>query len=69
MRQTLIDYISDQITIRSEREELTKVFRSLDENGEFYLSLEEIKIGFIYKLGKFISEDTVEAIFNSLDAD
>ena len=69
MRQSLIDYTRDRLTIRSDREELAKIFRSLDENGEFYLSLEEIKTGFIHKLGKFVSEDDVEALFTSIDVD
>lgn len=54
---------------KSKKEELAKVFKAFDKNGDGRLSMDEVKQGYLDHYGKVISDDEVEKMFKSVDSD
>jgi calcium-dependent protein kinase len=69
MKQATYAYIASQMLSKSKKEEMAKVFKAFDKNGDGRLSMEEVKEGYVDHYGKIISDDEVEKMFKMVDAD
>jgi len=54
---------------KQKKEELAKVFKAFDKNGDGRLSMDEVKQGYLDHYGKVMSDDEVEKMFKSVDSD
>jgi calcium-dependent protein kinase len=54
---------------KDETEEMEKVFKSLDENGDGMLSKEEVLNGYESHFGVPINEQEVDKLFEAVDTD
>jgi len=69
MKQATYAYIASQMLSKSKKEEMAKVFKAFDKNGDGRLSMDEVKQGYLDHYGKVISDDEVEKMFKAVDAD
>lgn len=69
MKAATLTFIGSQLLSKSEREELARVFKLLDANGDGKLSKEEIKDGYGRLYGKLISDKEVDQMFDAVDTD
>lgn len=69
MKQATYAYIASQMLSKSKKEEMAKVFKAFDKNGDGRLSMDEVKQGYVEHYGKIISDDEVEKMFKAVDAD
>ena len=54
---------------KTERDNLSKVFKAFDKNGDGKLSMEEVKEGYLEHYGRIMSDQEVEAMFQAVDTD
>ena len=54
---------------KTERNNLSKVFKAFDKNGDGKLSMEEVKEGYLEHYGRIMSDQEVEAMFQAVDTD
>jgi len=69
MKQATYAYIASQMLSKSKKEEMAKVFKAFDKNGDGRLSMDEVKSGYLEHYGKIISDDEVEKMFKTVDSD
>lgn len=69
LKAATYSFIASQLMSKSERDDLSKVFRAFDKNGDGKLSMEEVKEGYCEHYGKIMSDQEVEEMFNSVDTD
>jgi calcium-dependent protein kinase len=60
IKAATLTYIGSQLLGKEEREELARVFRKLDANGDGKLSKEEILTGYSTHFGRLISQKEVD---------
>jgi calcium-dependent protein kinase len=60
IKAATLTYIGSQLLGKEEREELARVFRKLDANGDGKLSKEEILTGYQTHFGRLISQKEVD---------
>jgi calcium-dependent protein kinase len=54
---------------KQEKENLSKVFRAFDKNGDGKLSIDEVKVGYVEHYGLVMSDEDIEKMFMRMDAD
>lgn len=69
LKQATFSFIASQLMSKSERDDLAKVFKSFDANGDGKLSMEEVKDGYLNHYGRVMSDEEVEQMFQSVDTD
>ena len=69
MKQATYAFIAAQLLSKSEKDNLAKVFREFDKNGDGKLSIEEVKTGYLEHYGKVMSDEEVEKMFSAVDTD
>ena len=69
LKQATYSFIASQLMSNKEKEDLSKVFRAFDANGDGKLSMEEVKNGYLNHYGKIMSDEEVEQMFNAVDTD
>jgi len=69
MKQATYAYIASQMLSKGKKEEMAKIFKAFDKNGDGRLSMDEVKQGYVDHYGKIISDDEVEKMFKMVDAD
>jgi len=69
LKQATFAFIASQLLTKSERENLDKIFKALDKNGDGKLSKDEIFDGYDQYFGKGMDKETLEKMFDSVDID
>ena len=69
LKQATFAFIASQLMSKGERDNLAKVFKAFDANGDGKLSMEEVKTGYLEHYGRIMSDQEVEEMFRSVDTD
>ena len=69
LKQATYAFIASQLLSKKEKEEIDKVFKAMDINGDGKLSKQEVKLGYAEYFGKQLGDDEVDDMFNKVDAD
>lgn len=62
-------FIAGQLISKTEKDNLARVFKAFDKNGDGKLSMEEVKIGYMEHYGRVMSDEEIERMFRSVDTD
>jgi calcium-dependent protein kinase len=68
-RDAISAFISSQIVSSQDTKELRELFKSLDENGDGKLSIEEMKHGFAHDANIINPDEYIEKIMKNVDTD
>ena len=69
LKQATYAFIASQLLSKTERDNLSKVFKAFDKNGDGKLSLTEVKEGYLEHYGRIMSDEEVQAMFSAVDTD
>mmetsp|Transcript_27336 Transcript_27336/g.19740 ORF Transcript_27336/g.19740 Transcript_27336/m.19740 type:complete len:160 (-) Transcript_27336:120-599(-) len=69
MKSASYAFMAAQLLSKSETDELAKVFRVFDKDGNGKLDMQEIKEGYFEHYGRVMTDEEVEAMFNAVDTD
>lgn len=69
IKAATLTFIGSQLITKEEREELARVFKKMDLNGDGRLSKDEIKDGYQTHYGRLISDKEVDQMFDAVDTD
>ena len=69
LKTATLFYIGTNLVSKNDREALANVFKMLDKNKDGVLSKSEIKEGYLQYFGRAMSDEEIDDIFNSVDAD
>lgn len=69
LKMATYSFIASQLMSKTERDNLSKVFKAFDKNGDGKLSMEEVKEGYLEHYGRIMSDAEVEQMFKSVDTD
>jgi len=69
LKQATFAFIASQLLSKSEKENLARIFKAIDKNGDGKLSKEEIFEGYDLFFGKHLDKEEIEKMFDSVDID
>lgn len=69
LKQATLAFIASQLLGNEEKEDLEKIFRALDKNGDGHLSKDEILEGYEEHFGVPINEEDVDKMIKNVDID
>ena len=69
LKQATFAFIASQLLTKGEQENLAKIFKAIDKNGDGKLSKEEIMDGYDQFFGKNLDKDDIEKMFDAVDID
>ena len=69
LQQATYAFIASQLLGKQEKEQIDKVFRAMDVNGDGKLSKEEIQNGYHKFFGRSLNDEDVDEMFAKVDAD
>lgn len=69
LKQATFAFIASQLLTKNEKENLAKIFKAIDKNGDGKLSKEEILDGYDKFFGKTMEKDDVLKMFDAVDID
>jgi calcium-dependent protein kinase len=69
LKQATYAFIASQLLSKQEKEDIDKVFRAMDVNGDGKLSKTEIKNGYLEYFGKSLTDEQIDDMFAQVDAD
>jgi len=69
LKKAALAYIACQLVTKTERENVAKIFRAYDKNGDGLLSREEIRQGFENHYIEGVDIESFDAIFDQVDID
>jgi len=56
LKQATFSFIASQLMSKGERDNLAKVFKAFDTNGDGKLSMDEVKTGYLEHYGRIMSD-------------
>lgn len=69
LKQATFAFIASQLLSKSEKDNLARVFKAFDKNGDGKLSMEEVKEGYLEHYGRSMGDEEVERMFRAVDTD
>ena len=69
LKQATFAFIASQLLTKSEKENLAKIFKAIDKNGDGKLSKEEILDGYDKFFGKTMEKEDILKMFDAVDID
>lgn len=69
IQQATYAFIASQLISKQEKEEIDKLFRAMDVNGDGQLSKQEVQAGYLEYFGKELKQLDVDAMFDKVDID
>jgi calcium-dependent protein kinase len=69
LKQATFAFIASQLLSKGEKENLAKIFKAIDKNGDGKLSKDEIMEGYDLFFGKTMDKGDIEKMFDSVDID
>jgi len=69
LKQATYAFIASQLLSKQEKEQIDKVFRAMDVNGDGKLQKDEIKNGYAEFFGRQLTDAEVDEMFEKVDAD
>lgn len=69
LKQATFAFIASQLLTKAEKENLARIFKAIDKNGDGKLSKDEILEGYEQYFGKNLDKHDIERMFDSVDID
>ena len=69
LKQATYAFIASQLLSKQEKEQIDKVFRAMDLNGDGKLQKDEIKQGYAEYFGRQLTDQEIDEMFEKVDAD
>jgi calcium-dependent protein kinase len=69
LKQATYAFIASQLLTKQEKEQIDKVFRAMDLNGDGKLQKDEIKKGYAEYFGRNLTDQEVDELFARVDGD